>query len=348
MRQASLAATATLLTALTALAADARADGSVTIQLTPDGQQLASDLGLSVAAFQRQLEDRLAAIYDTANVDGFIRSFANATSFASRGTGVDYAPLFRDLEVGVTVNLAAAVDNLSTTADPVGGVAPNLALMAGLNLAHWHHPELAVYVHGMHRGASLDALSGSISNAGGHVQYNLFYPRADASSLLLLWSGLHLTAGVEYSRWSFSLDHPLEQSFAVAGASASTTLTTSATGALDLDASSLTFPIEVTTSARVAYFAGVYAGFGLDVQSGTAKAAATLSGTMTGTDPANGGIVDVGTAAISMSGESGPTAVAYHVLAGLEANVWRLKVFVQGTFVPVDGASVALGLRVRL
>jgi hypothetical protein len=36
------------------------------------------------------------------------------------------------------------------------------------------------------------------------------------------------------------------------------------------------------------------------------------------------------------------------VLAGLELNLWKLKAFLQGTFVPVDGASLAFGVRMKL
>ena len=339
---------AALVAGLAAGAPTARADGQVTIALTPDGEQLASDLGLDPAELAQRIDDRLTEMYDAANVDGFLRSFANATSFASRGVGVDYAPLFHNAEIGFTANLAAAVDGLDPDEDPAAGIAPNLALMAGLSFERWGHPELALYGHGMHRGASLDGLSGSISNVGVHGQYHLFYPRADASSLLFLWSGIHLTAGVEYSRWSFSLGRSLSRDFEIAGDTASTSMTADATGTFDLSASSLTIPIELTTSARIAYFAGIYAGVGVDFQTGKAKANATLNGTLTGTDPTNGSPVDVGTANVTMNGESGPASVAYHILLGAEANVWRLKAFVQATLIPIDGASVALGLRVRL
>lgn len=345
----ALAATAAVLTgSLVASTSLARADGSVTVNLTPDGQQLANDLGLDPAEFTRRIEDRIAAIYDTANVDGFLRSFANATSFASRGTGVDYAPLFHDAQLGFTANLAAAVEGLEPGEDPAAGIAPNLSLMGGLNLSRWGHDELGLFVNGMHRGASLDGLSGSITNVGAHVQYHLFYPRAGASSLIVLWSGLHLTAGVEYSRWNFALERTLERELEVDGNTASTTITASANGSFTLAASSVTIPIELTTSARIAYFAGIYAGVGLDVQMGKAKAAATLDAGMVGTDPVTGGDIGVGTAAVTLSGEQGPTPIAYHLLLGAEANLWRLKAFVQATLVPIDGASVGLGLRLRL
>ena len=346
---AALAAVVTLGTLGLVAPGAARADGDVTITLNPDGQQLATELGLDVAELERRIEAELADAYDTANVDGFLRAFANATSFASRGVGVDYAPLFHDLELGFTANLAAAVDGLEDGEDPAGGVAPNLSLMAGLNLSRWGHPALTIYANGLHRRGSLDQFSGSITNLGGHVQYHLAAPARDASSLLFLWSGLHLTAGLELSRWSFHADDGLTRDVTIAGdGGASTDVTADALGRFDLGATATTIPIEVTTSARFLYVAGLYLGGGLDIQLGKADASADLSGTLTATRPSDQARVDVGTARVTASGDGSPSPIAYHLLAGVEANLWRLKAFVHATLVPFDGASVALGLRLRL
>jgi hypothetical protein len=329
--------------------AAARADGDVSITLSSDGEMLASELGIDVAELERRIETQIADAFDTANVEGFLRSFANATSFASRGVGVDYAPLFRGLELGITANIAAAVDGLEEGDDPVGGVAPNVSIMGGLNLARWNHPEIVIYGNGFHRNGRLDELSGSITNVGVHGQYHLFYPAKDASTLLFLWTGLHLTAGVEMSRWKFAVEDDLERDTTVDGDNgASTTITTTATGRFDLSATSTTVPIEVTTSARILYFAGVYVGGGLDFQVGKARADATLDGVMQGTRPSDGSVVNMGTAVITASGDASPSPVAYHLLAGLELNLWKLKMFVQATVVPVDGASLAFGLRLKL
>ncbi len=327
----------------------AHADGDVTITLSPDGQMLASELGISLAELEQRIEGEIADAYDTANVEGFLRAFANATSFAGRGIGHDYAPLFRGLEIGVAANLSAAVDGLEEGQDPAGGVAPNVSLMAGLNLSHWGHDDIVIYANGFHRQGSIDQLSGSITSGGVHGQYHLFYPAKRASTLLFLWSGLHLTAGVEVSRWALGVDDQITRDLPLEGDNGvSTTLTALATGTFDLTATTTTIPIEVTTSARILYFAGVYLGAGLDVQVGKARAEAALDGVLTAVKPSDGTTLDMGTATITASGEESPSPVAYHVLAGLEFNFWRLKTFVQGTFVPVKGASVAFGVRVKL
>ncbi len=327
----------------------ARADGDVTITLNPDGQQLATELGIDTAELERRVEEEIADAYDTANVDGFLRAFANATSFANRGVGVDYAPLFRGLEIGATANLAAAVDGLEEGQDPAGGVAPNVSLMGGLSLSRWGHDKIVIYGNGFHRRGKLDQLSGSITNVGLHGQYHLLYPAPGASTLLFLWSGLHLTAGFEWSRWAFGIDDVITREFAVDGDNgASTTVTAAATGAFELSSNSMTIPIEITTSARVLYFAGIYFGGGVDVQVGRARAQASLDGRLTAIRPSDGTSVDMGSAVITASGEKSPSPLAYHLLAGLELNLWRLKTFLQATVVPVDGASLAFGLRMKI
>lgn len=335
---------------LAAAATTARADGAATITLTADGQAFAADLGLDPAQLEQRIEAELAALYDTANVDGFLRSFANATSFASRGTGVDYAPLFRSAELGATVNLAAAVDGLEPGKDPAAGVAANLALMGGLSLARWGHPRITLYAHGFHRGASLDQLSGTISTGGVHAQFHVLAPLAPPSGagLLLQWSGLHLTTGVELARWRFHADHPIERSFTIADAAgADVGLDGAGVGTFDLAATSTAIPVELTTSVRVAYFASAYVGGGAELQLGSADTEIALDGAVTGQRP-DGTTVDVGTATITATGSAAPSKVAYHLLAGVEANLGPVKAVVQGTFVPFDGASVGLGLRVRL
>jgi hypothetical protein len=337
--------------ALVVLAAPAvaRGDGTVTIALTPDGERLAAELGLDPAELQQRLQDKISDVYDTANVDGFLRSFANATSFASRGVGVDYAPLFHDVELGITANLAAAVEGLDAKSDPAAGVAANVSLLAGLSLARWGHDEMVVYANGFHRSTELDGLSGAITNVGLHGQYHLFYPSRQASTLVILWSGLHVTAGVEVSRWSFHAGQGLDKSFELEGSNGSTTsIDTHATGAFDLSATATTIPIELTTSARILYLAGIYIGAGLDIQMGHADASASLDGAMQGTLPQEDTAVGIGTATIAASGKGSPSPLAFHILTGVELNVWRLKAFAQATVVPIDGVSVGFGLRLKL
>ena len=334
--------------ALAALAVPAAAPADVDVTLSPDGEALAAELGLDPATLEARLQAKLDDLYDAANVAGFLRAFANATSFASRGTGVDYAPVFDGAELGITANLAVAVEGLEEGQDPAAGLAPNLSLVGGLNLGRWGHPEVTLYGNGFYRGASFDQLEGSITNAGFHAQYHL-WPASDTSPLVFQWSGLHLTAGVEWSRWRFAAGDSITRDFTLTGDNGvDTDVTAAGGGRFDLAASSTVVPLEVTTSVRILYLASLYVGGGVDLQLGSADAAIALSGQMTGVRPSDGAAVAIGSASVTAAGDGRPSRVAYHLLLGAEANLWRIKLVLQTSFVPLDGASVGLGLRVRL
>ncbi|MEZ4401074.1 MAG: hypothetical protein R3B06_13705 [Kofleriaceae bacterium] len=337
------------LAAVLASTAVAHAGGDVTITLTPDGQQFAADVGLDPAELATRIETRLGELYDTANVDGFLRAFANATSFASRGTGADYAPVFRGAELGATVNIAAAVEGLDPAEDPAAGLAVNLSLVGGLSLARWGHPEITLYGNGFYRKASFAQLDGAITNAGVHGQYHLWYPAADSSALIVQWSGVHVTAGLELSRWAFGAGDRITRDFTVAASSgADVAMTAAGAGRFDLTATSVAVPVEVTTSLRILYFASAYVGGGLTFQGGSADTQISLGGDLTGVRPTDNTTVGIGTATITADGTGAPSKVAYHLLAGVEANLWRAKLVLQTTFVPISGASVGIGLRFRL
>lgn len=340
---------------LLAAPAVARADGEVTITLTPDGQQLANDLGISTADLEMEAEEQIAEAYRINRVDEFLRAFADATAFSGRGIGVDYASNHDGLMFGVTANVAAAVGDgglAERDADhPVAGVAPNLALMGGVNLAKWDRPQLTFYGNAFWRKGQVEELTGSITSIGVHAQYKFFQPTKGKKSVVVKWGGFDVTAGLELNRWAFSLesgDRIPTENMEVEGTNGTTSIDMTAVGQFDLDASSVVAPVEATTSLRFLYFFSLYGGASFAFQAGDSKMNASLTGTMTATDPQTGDPVDMGAADITVDGNSGPSVGTVTAFAGLQVNFWKLKLFVQGNFMPVRAASAAFGLRVVL
>lgn len=330
------------------------AQNSVEITLTQEGQDLADALGISVAELEQRTEDEIAEAYNVYRVDEFLRAFADATSFSNRGIGVDYASNGDGIMFGVSGAVAVAVGDLGRDeqdADtPVAGVAPNLAIMGGLNFARWGNPALTLYANAFHRGGKLDELEGSITSVGVHAQYKLFSPTGGKKSLVMKWGGLDLTAGLEMSRWAFKLGtgDALTTDFGVDGTTGTADVTMAATGEFEVSSQAIVVPVEATTSLRLLYFLSLYAGGGLDLQLGKADLSTRLNGTMTAIDPQDQSEVDMGTAAVEVSGDSGPSAGKARFLLGVQVNVWKLKTFVQVNAMPIRSASVAFGLRVVL
>src|SRR3954469_57226 len=80
----------------------------VDVDLNAEGQALASQLGISEAELAGRIQTRINDAYDTNNVDGFLRSFTDATAFSMRGLGVDYMSMPKNLILGVGANFAVS------------------------------------------------------------------------------------------------------------------------------------------------------------------------------------------------------------------------------------------------
>jgi hypothetical protein len=123
-------------------------------------------------------------------------------------------------------------------------------------------------------------------------------------------------------------------------------------GSFTLDMRMLNIPLEVTTSLRLLYALSIYGGFGLDWQvGGGSDLLVDLNGTMTGVVQQQGGApmtLDIGTAAVDATEGVGSSKGRLRWLAGVQVNLFVLKIFAQLNLAAQDPvlASVALGARV--
>src|SRR3954462_9140134 len=134
MRPAAILVTSTLV--LGALPSLAHADAAVTVMLSPDGRALAQQAGISESDLAMRIKSRVDDAYDTANVNKFLRSFGDATSFAQRGLGVDYMSMPGSFMLGIGAQVGvSSADELSIDQRPTaGGAAVNASIMIGWNL----------------------------------------------------------------------------------------------------------------------------------------------------------------------------------------------------------------------
>jgi hypothetical protein len=325
----------------------ARADSRVDVDLTLNqaGRDLAVQLGLTELQLEERLTTGLKRALAVLDLADFLTSFANATSFSSRGVGVDYATDSDGVMLGAAANLAVSAD--VGDGSPAGGVAPNLALMAGVNGARWGHPRWTLSANLFHRRGDSGQLDGSISSAGVHLQRALIRP-GDTAKGAVRWGGLDLTVGVEMARWSFGIGDELTSSYEVEGDNGTrAAIDATATGSFDLHTLTFTAPVELTTSLRLLYVASVYAGVGLDVSLGRSRLDASLGGELQAR-VGNAAARDVGSLTLEGVGRERPSVVGAHALLGVQAELWKVKVFTQASYGPPTTASVALGLRVDL
>lgn len=334
---------AVVVAAVLLVSARANAQVSVTVDLNPEGEMLAQQLGVSAQDLATRIQDQIDTAYDASNIEGFLRSFGDATAFSMRGLGVDYVSMPKNLIVGVGANVAVAASGDYNAEDrPTAGLSPNIGFMAGLNLSEYKRPRWTVFANGFYRSATVSSLQGSISSFGLHVQYRIVHPQADegVTTKALRWTGIDVTTGLEITRWSLGVEDQITTDFAVDGTNGSASLVLDSMGRFDLTSTAATVPVEVSTGVRIALLLSVYLGAAFDLSGGSARLDANLSGTLRTSDDRG-----VGTTTIVGRGDNTASPAAARVLAGVQLNLWKLKVYGQVNGSATPAASVGFGIR---
>ena len=310
--------------------APARADVTVDVRLTPQGQALADQMGVTAAELERRMKDRIDS---TLGTDGAaLQAFSDAAVLSSHGLGVDYVSVPESLIVGVAANAAAANGDLSALDHPIGGVAANVAVMAGLNLSTFDLPRWTVYGSGFYRSDTVDGIDGAITNAAAHVQYALIEP---GPGTVVRWTGLQLTSGVELTRWTLGTEKAMGTSFAISGHE----LGYDMTGRFELASNSLTVPVELSTGVRVAVVS-FYAGVGVDGTAGAGSVDAMVTGPLTDDQGRR-----LGTATINGHDSHGASPVSARALGGVQLDAWKLKIFGHVNAAADSATSIGVGVR---
>ena len=328
-----------------ALPSAALADSSVTVTLTPEGMAYAAAAGITPNDLQMRIKDQVDTAYDTANVNKFLRSFGDATTFAQRGIGVDYMSLPGSFMLGVGAQVGiASSDELTLDSRPTaGGGAVNASIMIGYNLKEQGAPRWTLFANGFYEKGDTDQLNGNIATGGFHIQYRLAEPQVDegVGAAIVRWGGLDLTTGIEFTRWSFGANQTITQQYQVQGVSDPLTLTSM--GRFDLSSTAGTIPIELTTGLRIALLVSIYAGVGFDITGGKSTVDADLNGTMTTPDKTN-----IGNVHITETGSNTSSPGQLRGLAGVQINLWKLKVYGQANVSQIPAASLGFGVRLVL
>lgn len=327
--------------ALVAMSSVASAQIVVDVNLNAEGQALASQLGVSEAELASRIQTQINDAYDTNNVDGFLRSFTDATAFSMRGLGVDYVSLPKNLILGVGANFAvAASGDFNAEERPTSGLSPNVAFMAGLNLSDYGSPRWTLFGNGFYRTGATESLRGGIFSAGLHAQYRVLLPQEDTGTATILrWTGIDVTSGIEVTRWSLGVDDDISTDFVVSGMGGSTGVVLASSGTFDVSSTAMTVPVEVSTGMRIALLVSVYVGAAVDFTASSGKLSTNLNGTLTTDDQRN-----VGTTTITGGGDSMGSPVTGRILAGAQLNLWKLKIYTQVNAAP-NAASLGAGIR---
>jgi hypothetical protein len=327
------------------------ADVNVTIN-SGQASSFAAQAGVDVAKIQQQLTDELRTLFQTYRLHDYVRSFGDAQSFSSRSLGVDYGSTIGLVEVGIAANLAVNGNRAFTEGDahtqPVAGVAPNVTLMAGLNLGFLGLRPVTLFGNYFQHKGSYREFGAELENYGAHLQVKLFQPRKETLwNAFLQWGGIAVTSGFDHARMRLSLGQSFSRNLPIGdGGQDLAQVDIQSMGAFTLESRTWSVPLEVTTNFRFLYVLSAYGGAGFDWQFGggcdmDVNLDGTLTGTVSGQAPAQ-----IGTAQVVATEHAKPSPGKIRGIFGLQANVWFLKIFTQLNMVPNPFvASVAVGVR---
>jgi hypothetical protein len=332
---------ALVVTAVLGCSIVAHADSSVTVTLTPQGQQLAMEFGDSQAQLVQKAIDAINNTFETLRVSQVLQALMTTTAFANSGLGVDYAVKPGEHVVGVVVDGAISNDTSFLTSGHITtGAVVNVNAMAGWNLARRGHPRWTVFANAGYATGSLYVLDGHMFSGGAHVQYRAIDSSAPGAAR---WLGVDVTSGAEVSRWELGNSAPVVTHFTLHASTGtgSRAVVLTSTGTLSLVATTFTVPVEVTTGVRFGDAFSIYAGGGVDVIAGDSTATMGLNGNMT--QESDG--TPLGSVVITASGHESPRPLTVHALAGLQLDVSHVHLYLQALVTP-DVYGAALGVRV--
>jgi len=334
----------------------AYAAGEVTISLNPDAQRFANQAGISQSALEMQITQETERLFQTIALKDYVRSFADAQAFTTRGLGVDYAAHPRLFMLGVAANVSINAEDgfkpsESRGRPPIGSLAPNFTVMGGVNLGVLGLRPVTLFGNYFKAKGDFEEFKSDLQNWGAHVQVKLFGPADDATLLKVLfrWGGIDITTGIDHARMGLGLGNTLKTDFPLNnGMRDYGRIDVESTGKFDLVLRTYNVPLEVTTNFRLLYFLSLYGGVGIDWQlGGSGDLTMNLDGRMTGTLTGGGGTFDLGTARVVATETAKPSAGRLRGIVGLQANLAVLRVFVQLNALTENPmlASIAFGVR---
>jgi len=351
------------LSLITTLLLPLSAYADVTITMSGGATDFANQLGIDLTDLETQLQNEVAAAFNVAEPAEYLRALADAQAFSNSGLGVDYASNPTLFSAGIAAKFAVATgdEGLGEYYEerPVGGVAPNISIMAGLNLGMLDIDWLTIYGNYFAQGQKMEQLDGYLQNFGFHAQVKFFRPEGDAAEYIFQWGGFDLSLGYEWSRLKVELTQQLDTTTPLAGDATdpltgepvNTDAVFAGVGTFNITTTASNIPFELTTNFRLLYFVTLFFGVGYDVHLGSGEMEIDLTGDLTATNPLDGSEVSLGTASVVVTEEGKPSAGVFRLIAGLQVNISVVKVFVQANLAPSahNGATaVAAGAGVRV
>ena len=321
-------------------------------------------IGMSQPDLEAFLNSKMNELFQTTNAVGFVRNFGDAQNFTSKGMGVDYASEATYFEVGGSASFALGMDRTyqpgNSQGFPIQGVGLNASLMGGLSLGFLGVPVMVFGNWMKVPTQDYGEMSGSLDNWGVHVQARLFGPSRSASAfkMVVRWGGIAITTGLDYSHMSLGLKQGISSNFSIPNTTGLVNLagTMGATGAVDskavfnVDMTTKSIPLEITTSLRLMSVFTAYGGLGFDWQVGGGSTMnVDVNAELFGSAPGLTGKTDLGSATVSASAHADPSSAKIRGILGAQVSLFdTVRLFTQLNIANTNPTMASLAVGARL
>lgn len=287
-----------------------------------------------------------------ANISETTKGFANATAIAGVGQGTDYADKIEYASIRPNLGIGVDTRDNSISDAKSGGGAVQASVSIGVNLKHLpiekvgpiEFKKMDLFVN--YLGYDLDNKSdnleatGSVRAMGIHARYELIEGKDWVPGYLAQWGGVHLSTGFQYSSMNITANYkvdPLKETFQDGDTIVNGDMN-DGSAKIEVDSSSISIPLELSTSVRLGYVFSFYGGIGTDLNFSKAdvsfKGGGTISGSGThdpdGTGPTPAVAVGIsGSASASESSDENGDKLFVRGFAGAQFNLPYFRVYGQ-------------------
>jgi hypothetical protein len=255
--------------------------------------------------------------------EDYFKGMSNANTISAAGMTTSYAPVFKNILVGVSVSAGADLGsknftdfkNISKNPEQFRGFGGQAAILLGLSASNFvnsswikDHP-LNFYLSGFSIQKNLDKVDAKYMGAGLGVQYKLINEK-NWGARSLKWTGIELGSGIMYSKLDIAASIPLNDNFSVDNSGTSLDVSiTDASALLNANVKTFSIPLELSTGLRIAYLLKIVGGVGADISFGKTLGTGSLSsGNKITAVNAGNGITDA-TGELDLNGSQSPDII---------------------------------------
>lgn len=288
-----------------------------------------------ISAVEQQVLDKIP---DTDRSE-FFNNMSNASAIAGKDLGYD--PInhidFALITLGVGAGLDLNKKNFSELKNSSGNYdlnsAPGIGAQLGLGLGvkgtflpkkKFDGEKWDLFLNYMPYNYHKDDVAIKMRSGGLHFRYQLWQGKKVLPWNMFSLLPVYLGFGYEYNKLSGSYS----QKFNISKRIQTYSATFDATANLNLDIATHSFPLEISSGFQLLYLLSIYGGLGMDLNRGHGTGSGDLSSSTViisdGTTAARG------TATLGLGDEGKPKSMWTRYFAGVQLNLWKAMLFVQG------------------